>query len=318
MANEITIRSTVCPSCGGADTGTAFCEGCGRPWAAAAVTPRVAVVTVLRVATLVFLLAVAIVPPLFWLAVSGISFGSGGALVIRALELVLGILASAASVAAAIMSPVTPSRRVGGVIIAVVGGVLLVLTPFGTSLIGWGSATTSTYTVGVVFFLSWALTRPFGGRGFATIPIVALASAGLAFVPIAMLPYAIATFASIALSSAVIGGAVAIALAFERRRAQQFGVVVDPRRGVIDWPVQARPGTAATYALVLSLLGVSLAGIIVGHVAMGGLSRTGESGRGMAIAGLVLGYLGVVLTVISGVVWAVTAAAVLGTLSYDY
>lgn len=47
-------------------------------------------------------------------------------------------------------------------------------------------------------------------------------------------------------------------------------------------------------SLVTSVLGISLAGIICGHIGLSQIGRTGEKGRGLAIAGLVLGYLGIV------------------------
>ncbi len=36
--------------------------------------------------------------------------------------------------------------------------------------------------------------------------------------------------------------------------------------------------------------------IVTGHIGMSQIGRTGEGGKGMAIAGLIMGYLGVVLT----------------------
>jgi peptidyl-prolyl cis-trans isomerase B (cyclophilin B) len=50
----------------------------------------------------------------------------------------------------------------------------------------------------------------------------------------------------------------------------------------------------AIISLVTSVIGVSLAGIICGHIGLSQIGRTGEKGRGLAIAGLVLGYLGIV------------------------
>jgi peptidyl-prolyl cis-trans isomerase B (cyclophilin B) len=40
---------------------------------------------------------------------------------------------------------------------------------------------------------------------------------------------------------------------------------------------------------------ISLGAIITGHIALSQIKRTGEGGRGLAIAGLVLGYIGLVL-----------------------
>lgn len=44
---------------------------------------------------------------------------------------------------------------------------------------------------------------------------------------------------------------------------------------------------------IVSLIGAfvfALAGVICGHIALSQIKRTGESGRGLAIAGLVIGY----------------------------
>lgn len=52
----------------------------------------------------------------------------------------------------------------------------------------------------------------------------------------------------------------------------------------------ARPtNTLAILALVLSFV-VSVGGIVCGHVALSQIKRTGEGGRGLALAGLIIGY----------------------------
>ncbi|RDV43302.1 DUF4190 domain-containing protein [Leifsonia sp. ku-ls] len=63
---------------------------------------------------------------------------------------------------------------------------------------------------------------------------------------------------------------------------------------------------------IISLVGAfvfPLAGVICGHIALGQIKRTGESGRGLAIAGLVIGYvylafivLFVILAIVAGVI----------------
>ena len=45
---------------------------------------------------------------------------------------------------------------------------------------------------------------------------------------------------------------------------------------------------------LVSAFFVSLAAVICGHIALSQIKRTGEKGRGLAIAGLVLGYLGLI------------------------
>jgi hypothetical protein len=52
--------------------------------------------------------------------------------------------------------------------------------------------------------------------------------------------------------------------------------------------------TLAILALVFGILGSVLA-VVFGHIALSQITRTGAQGRGLAIAGLILGYLWVVL-----------------------
>jgi peptidyl-prolyl cis-trans isomerase B (cyclophilin B) len=53
----------------------------------------------------------------------------------------------------------------------------------------------------------------------------------------------------------------------------------------------------AIASFVCSLLCISLLGIIFGHVGMSQINRNREGGRGLAIAGLILGYIGLVVTI---------------------
>jgi hypothetical protein len=52
-------------------------------------------------------------------------------------------------------------------------------------------------------------------------------------------------------------------------------------------------------------------GIITGHIGMNQIKKTGESGRGLAIAGLIIGYLLLVVEVI----WVAVAIAAASALS---
>jgi hypothetical protein len=67
-------------------------------------------------------------------------------------------------------------------------------------------------------------------------------------------------------------------------------------------------GSAPVYVAVAPTNGMAIAalilvffffplGIVLGHVARGQINRTGEGGRGLATAALVIGYLQVALTV---------------------
>lgn len=51
----------------------------------------------------------------------------------------------------------------------------------------------------------------------------------------------------------------------------------------------------AVAALVLSLLGVHVVGIVLGHLAVARVRENGRRGRGLAIAALLIGYAGLAL-----------------------
>lgn len=85
-------------------------------------------------------------------------------------------------------------------------------------------------------------------------------------------------------------------------------------------PLVPRTNTLAIVALVLSLT-VSLGGIICGHIALSQIKRTGESGRGLALAGLIIGYIATAFwviyfaIVIAAVIFSISMAGTYGTYS---
>lgn len=85
------------------------------------------------------------------------------------------------------------------------------------------------------------------------------------------------------------------------------------------YPTGPKTNTLAIVSLVASIVGVTLfpfignlVGVITGHISLGQIKRTGESGRGLALAGVIVGWVGlaimIILTivVISFAVWAAT------------
>lgn len=78
--------------------------------------------------------------------------------------------------------------------------------------------------------------------------------------------------------------------------------------------------TASIIGLV-SFAILSIAGVIMGHIALSQIKRRGEAGRGMAIAGLIVGYAGIAFWILMVVLWIaflgifVTAAGASSTLS---
>ena len=77
---------------------------------------------------------------------------------------------------------------------------------------------------------------------------------------------------------------------------------------------QGQTNVLAVLALVFGIV-LGLVAIPLGHVALSQIRRTGESGRGMAIAGLILGYLALAV-VIAYVVVVIVALNSVGNYGY--
>ncbi|MDR5698356.1 DUF4190 domain-containing protein [Agromyces aerolatus] len=98
--------------------------------------------------------------------------------------------------------------------------------------------------------------------------------------------------------------------------APSYGQPAQPGYGQ---PGYGQPGYGSAYAtapakktnvlaivsLVASIAGIvifwfigSVAGIICGHISMSQIKKTGEEGRGLAVAGLIVGYIGLALSII--------------------
>lgn len=89
-------------------------------------------------------------------------------------------------------------------------------------------------------------------------------------------------------------------------------------------PVAQKTNTFAIISLVASIAGwitgiTFIVGIIFGHISLSQIKKTGENGRGMAIAGLVVGYVGIALTIIGVIIFIAVLATLPGSFStYDY
>ncbi|MCI4657549.1 thioredoxin domain-containing protein [Cryobacterium zhongshanensis] len=96
---------------------------------------------------------------------------------------------------------------------------------------------------------------------------------------------------------------------------EQPGLPATPQQGLPapspqhqGFPQVPPTNTLAIVSLV-SAFAVSLVAVITGHLALGQIARRGERGRGLAIAGLVLGYVGLASTAVIVVLSIVFAAA---------
>lgn len=78
---------------------------------------------------------------------------------------------------------------------------------------------------------------------------------------------------------------------------------------------QQPPGynTMSIVAFILAFF-VSIVGIILGFVALSQIKRTGEQGRGLALAAVIIGFVEVAL----GIIFAIIFAIVLGVAASHY
>ncbi len=77
----------------------------------------------------------------------------------------------------------------------------------------------------------------------------------------------------------------------------------------------AKTNVLAIVALVAAFF-VPIVGIICGHIALGQIKKTGENGRGLALAGTVLGYVFTALWLIVILAWGALVAALAGAGMY--
>ena len=81
----------------------------------------------------------------------------------------------------------------------------------------------------------------------------------------------------------------------------------------------ARPwNVLSIVSLVASLIGFGIVGIITGHIALGQIKKTGEQGRGLALAGAIIGYVAVAAGIIFFIIWIVIFAAAASSGNYNY
>lgn len=76
----------------------------------------------------------------------------------------------------------------------------------------------------------------------------------------------------------------------------------------------AHTNTFAVIAVILAFI-QPIAGIIFGHMAMGQIKRNGDSGRGLALTGLILGYIYLAFIVIFVVLYVSIIALAIGSAS---
>lgn len=87
-----------------------------------------------------------------------------------------------------------------------------------------------------------------------------------------------------------------------------YGQPGSPYNGYYQVPPEPKYNVLSIVSLVSAFF-VSLAAVICGHIALSQIKRTGEKGRGMALAGVILGYLGMVGGIVFGIIIFLAALA---------
>ncbi|MCX6502401.1 MAG: DUF4190 domain-containing protein [Microbacterium sp.] len=96
--------------------------------------------------------------------------------------------------------------------------------------------------------------------------------------------------------------------------------------GYTPYPAAPKTNTLAIVSLISSLAGVvivayigQIVGIITGHMALHQIKERGENGRGLALAGVIVGYVSLALYIVLGIVFIVIFVAIVQNGSYyDY
>jgi len=94
--------------------------------------------------------------------------------------------------------------------------------------------------------------------------------------------------------------------------------------GFGDTPAYASPPYAAapttnTLAIValIAAFFVPLAAVICGHLALSQIKRTGQGGRSLALAGTIIGYCFIGLSILVGIIYAVVIVAAVSSGNYS-
>ena len=175
---------------------------------------------------------------------------------------------------------------------------------------------------GVLYVVGWLMLR---GRGaklllFAlAVPVlfllgwtVSLALADRLQAPLAPYPYAFTP--TVMVIVAVLAGALPVCIpllvASFVKRAAPSEPTIHERPGSPAAPAVVNPtNRLAMASLVVGLVGGNVIAVVLGHVARSQIRRTHEDGAGAALAGLVLGYIGVALVIVALLfVWALISS----------
>jgi peptidyl-prolyl cis-trans isomerase B (cyclophilin B) len=94
--------------------------------------------------------------------------------------------------------------------------------------------------------------------------------------------------------------------------AQPYPAQPYPGQPVYPYAYAPEPGTnVLAIVSLVSAFFVSLVAIITGHIALSQIKRTGEKGRGLALAGLIIGYAGIAIGAAFIILWLTLVFAIM-------
>lgn len=256
-------------------------------------------------------------------SIFGSYYVSGGVIAI------LGLFCAVFVGIAAIQSA-SPSRKATAGVVGLVIPLLISLfdayVTFGEMVLGYPAVSYAfseivylygPWLVAICWSAAYGLARPLRGVVWIAVPI-------LAIVPQSFMMWAYRSLGHFLITNLIyIGllvGGVALAEGLNRTVRPRMAAVSDfgkPSYGygqngaLVIRPNPAQhpysqsrrsTNTLAVLSLVFAFL-FSIAGVILGHAALAQINRTGEEGRGLAIAGLVVGYVNIALSLVVIVLW---------------
>ncbi|WPO87304.1 DUF4190 domain-containing protein [Herbiconiux sp. KACC 21604] len=92
--------------------------------------------------------------------------------------------------------------------------------------------------------------------------------------------------------------------------------MTQPNPGYTPAATGPKTNVLAIVSLVISILGFNVIAIILGAIALNQIKKTGESGRGLAIAGIIIGAISIVIWIIA--IIAIVAAGAASTTITTY
>lgn len=241
---------------------------------------------------------------------------------LRVLQIVLSALPAVLGVVVAAVTAPTVARKAGAVVLALGAAGCEILSswwfdPYEGSV---GLGLMLSLLALVLFFLAWAVAWPLRGAGYAAVAVLVLLSIAARAVPFVALfggPVTFLALANVVVPALAIVLALVWSRASERRRVRQAagGALAANSSGVgHGYPAVVATNTMAVLSLVFAFV-FSLLGVIFGHVALAQIRHTGERGRGLAVAGLVIGYVAVASAIAIVVFYIVIFSTALSTSS---